>query len=147
MATTNWDEQIKHADGIAGERREDRRYDLRLDLRWKLIRRRRILETGTGSTVDFSSGGILFETDRPMPAGLNVELSVSWPVRLHNVAQLQLVVSGRIVRSQGALTAIQIIQHEFRTVGVPADRRNAPSGAPRPALDFFSRQSAANGSR
>lgn len=124
-------------DGIAGDRRSDRRYDLRLNLRWKLIRRRRILEIGTGSTVDFSSGGVLFEAERPMPIGLNVELSIAWPVLLHNVAQLQLVVSGRIVRSEGRRTAIQMTQHEFRTAGTPIDRRNPL--APRPGFDFLSR--------
>src|SRR5579872_3598224 len=114
MAITNWDEHIKQVESIGGDRRTDRRYDLRLDLKWKLIRRRRILESGTGETVDFSSGGVLFQTDRSMPVGLNVELSISWPVLLHNVAQLQLVVSGRIVRSHGMRTAIQMSQHEFR---------------------------------
>jgi len=136
MSTMNWEEHIKQVEGIAGDRRSDRRYDLRLDLRWKLIRRRRILETGTGETVDFSSGGVLFDPGRPMPLGLNVELAVSWPVLLHNTAPLQLVISGRIVRSQDNRTAIQMTQHEFRTVG-NAERRSAASG--RPPLDFFSR--------
>ena len=142
----NWDEQIKQAEGIGGDRRADRRYDLRLDLKWKLIRRRRILETGTGVTVDFSSGGVFFETDRPMPVGLNVELSIAWPVLLHNVSQLQLVVSGRIVRSQGGRTAIEMTQHEFRTVAVPSsDRRPASTGPQRPPIDFFSRRALATG--
>jgi hypothetical protein len=152
MATTNWDEQIKQVEGIAGDRRADRRYDLRLDLRWKLIRRRRILETGNGATLDFSSGGVLFETDRPLPLGLNVELHISWPVLLHNTAQLQLVVFGRIVRSQNARTAVQMTQHEFRTVGTGAERREQNgngngNGTVRPPFDFFSKQVVAGGLR
>lgn len=147
MASTNWDERLKQAQTIGGDRRSDRRYDLRLDLRWKLIRRRRILETGSGVTLDFSSGGVFFECERPMPVGLNVELSISWPVLLHNVAQLQLVVSGKIVRSAGMRTAVQMIQHEFRTLGTPAEHRNVPAIAPRPAFDFFSRRSAVAGLR
>ena len=141
MSTTNWEDQIHQAEGIAGDRRSDRRYDLRLDLRWKLIRRRRILEAGTGETIDFSSGGVLFETGRSMPVGLNVELSIAWPVLLHNVAQLQLIVTGRIVRSHGSRTAIQMTQHEFRTVGVPADRRN--SASPRPPITLLLRHATA----
>jgi hypothetical protein len=136
-----WEERIRQGDGIGGDRRSDRRYGLRLELRWKLIRRRRILEAGTGETVDFSSGGVLFETARPMPVGLNVELAVAWPVLLHNVAQLQLVVGGRIVRSDGYRTAIQMTQHEFRTVGTSIDRRNA--GSSRPPFDILSRQAVA----
>jgi hypothetical protein len=111
-----------NAEKIAGDRRSDRRYDITLDLRWKVIRRRRVLDAGTGTTLDLSSGGILFETDRQLPTGLNVELSISWPVLLHNVAPLQLVVTGRIVRAAGRRTAIRMMQHEFRTAKQPAER-------------------------
>src|SRR5690348_4094691 len=88
-------------DRIAGDRRQDRRYQLHLEVKWKLIRRRRVLDTGTGQTLDVSSGGMLFDAGRHLPEGLNVELSISWPVLLHNVAPMQLVASGKIVRSNG----------------------------------------------
>ena len=114
---------------IAGDRRQDRRYALHLECRWKLIRRRRVLETGVGNTMDMSSGGMLFDAGRHLPEGLNVELSISWPVLLHSVAPLQLVVSGRIVRARGRMIAIRTVQHEFRTIGVAADQRNAASGS------------------
>ena len=144
MANTNLGETVHKVEGISGDRRADRRYDLSLNLRWKLIRRRRVLENGSGRTIDFSSGGILFEADRPMPVGLNVELSIAWPVLLHNVAQLQLLVSGRIVRSQGQRTAIRMVQHEFRTVGAAPESRNVPQAAMRAALPFFSKPAVAN---
>lgn len=76
-------------------------------------------------TVDLSSAGILFETDRQLPVGLNVELSISWPVLLHNVAPLQLVVMGRVVRAAGRHVAVRMDQHEFRTVAASAERRAA----------------------
>jgi hypothetical protein len=110
---------------IAGDRRQDKRYALQLDCRWKLIRRRRVLDSGTGNTIDLSSGGLQFDAGRHLPEGLNVELSINWPVLLHNVAPLQLVVSGRIVRARGRMIAVRSIQHEFRTVGVPADQLNS----------------------
>jgi hypothetical protein len=139
MPITNRDRALNEAESIGGDRRADRRYDLRLDLRWKLIRRRRVLETGVGVTLDFSSGGLLFETDRPLPAGLNVELSIAWPVLLHDVAQLQLVVSGRVVRSQGVRTAIRMVQHEFRTLGVPVESRKNSSLTVRPPVPFLAK--------
>lgn len=123
----------KQDPGIAGERRGDRRYSLLLDLRWKLIRRRKVLDAGTGRTMDLSSGGILFDAGRHLPAGLNVELSISWPALLHNVAPMQLTVSGKIVRAHGTLVGVRIAQHEFRTTGVPVDR-NALAAAPVPRL-------------
>src|SRR5688500_3359026 len=95
--------QASKPDGIYGDRRSDRRYEIALELRWKLVRRRKVLETGTGSTVDLSSGGILFDAGRQLPVGLNVELSVAWPALLHNVAPMQWVATGKIVRSNGPL--------------------------------------------
>ena len=120
-----WGKPAGEGDAIGGDRRQDRRYQLQLDLKWKLIRRRRVLDTGTGQTVDVSSGGILFDAGRHLPEGLNVELSISWPVLLHNVAPMQLVATGKIVRCNGRQVAIQTTQHEFRTAGISAEQRNA----------------------
>jgi hypothetical protein len=117
------------SDTIGGDRRRDRRYQLQLELKWKLIRRRRVLDTGTGQTVDVSSGGILFEAGRHLPEGLNVELSITWPVLLHNVAPMQLVAMGRIVRGNGCQVAMQTTQHEFRTAGIPAEHRKMVAAA------------------
>lgn len=115
--------------GIAGERRGDRRYALQLELKWKLVRRRRVLEAGSGNTLDLSSSGLLLDAGRHLPAGLNLELSISWPVLLHNVAPLKLCVSGRIVRTNGQLVAVQMVQHEFRTAGISIEQRSASTAA------------------
>jgi hypothetical protein len=88
------------------------------------------LDTGTGHTVDLSSGGLQLDAGRHLPEGLNVEVSVNWPVLLHNVAPLQLIISGRIVRSHGRLIAVRSVQHEFRTMGMPADRNLVTSQTP-----------------
>jgi len=118
-----WERSAAEADSICGDRRQDRRYQLQLDVRWKLIRRRRVLDSGTGHTLDLSSGGILFDAGRHLPEGLNVELAVTWPVLLHDVAPMQLVVYGRVKRSNGRLVAMQSIQHEFRTTGGTPNQR------------------------
>jgi hypothetical protein len=126
-----WSEQQQQMEGIGGDRRNDRRYEIQLDVRWKLIRRRRVLETGVGRTLDLSSGGILFDPGRQLPVGMNVELSIAWPVLLRNVAPLQLVVSGRIVRCNSNRAAVVMAQHEFRTSGAPAAERPAFGGTSR----------------
>jgi hypothetical protein len=41
------------------------------------------------------------------------------------VAPLQLIVSGKIVRSHGNRTAVEMVQHEFRTLAVASDHRPA----------------------
>jgi PilZ domain len=129
----DWADEVKQIEGINGDRRSDRRYAIHLDLRWKLIRRRRVLDNGVGHTVDLSSGGILFDAGRQLPLGLNVELSISWPVLLRNVAPMQLIVSGRIVRGSQNRTAVAMAQHEFRTSGVTVEQRaamNTPARTP-----------------
>ena len=134
-----WERQTADSDNISGDRRRDRRYQLQLDLKWKLIRRRRVLDTGTGHTVDLSSGGVLFDAGRSLPEGLNMELAVSWPVLLHNIAPMQLVVYGRIKRCSGRLIALQTIQHEFRTTGSTPDQRGSSPAPSRPPTLLSSR--------
>jgi hypothetical protein len=119
----------EHQDAIAGNRRLDRRYQLNLDLKWKLIRRRRMLDTGAGHTVDVSSGGILFDAGRHLPEGLNVELSIAWPVLLRNVAPMQLVAVGKVVRCEGRMVAIRTTQYEFRTAGTSGEQRTMVASA------------------
>jgi hypothetical protein len=113
-----WGKLVDGSDTIGGERRKDRRYQLQLELKWKLIRRRRLLDTGTGRTIDVSSGGIRFDAGRHLPERLNVELSISWPVLLRNVAPMQLVATGKIIRCAGRQVAMQTVHYEFRTAGI-----------------------------
>jgi hypothetical protein len=132
-STVLWGKPADWTDAIGGERRRDRRYHLHLELKWKLIRRRRLLDTGAGRTIDFSSGGIRFDAGRHLPEGLNVELSISWPVMLRNVAPMQLVATGKIVRCDGRQVAMQTVQHEFRTAGMASEPATPVELAPRDA--------------
>lgn len=135
-----WPDPSTSSERIGGDRRYDRRYDIALDLRWKVVRRRKVLEAGNGRTLDLSSGGILFDAGHQLPVGLNIEISIAWPALLHNLAPMQLVVSGRIVRTDGSRTAVHIVRHEFRTFGAAAERRGEPAhgrpGAPEPPGTF-----------
>ena len=72
---------------------------------------------------------MLFDAGRHLPEGLNVELSIAWPVLLHNVAPMQLVAIGKIVRCNGRQVAMQTTQHEFRTAGIPAEHRTGYPGS------------------
>ena len=103
---------------INGDRRYNRRYDISLDLRWKRLRRGKVMEFGTGTTIDLSSGGILFRAEKSLQSGERVELSVAWPVLVDTLPRLHLIVSGIVVRSIGKQNAIRMVQHEFRTVGL-----------------------------
>jgi len=123
MTSISRHDPSQRTEGIAEDRRQDRRYEINLELRWKLIRRRKIRDSGVGRTIDLSSGGIFFDAQRPLPVGLNVELSIAWPILLHNSSPLQLLVSGKIVRVSGTRVGVRMTQHEFHTAGLPAGER------------------------
>ncbi len=76
------------------------------------------METGTGTTVDLSSTGILFESENQLPPDGAVELSIAWPILLDGSLPMQLMVCGRIARVSGRKVAIAITQYEFRTAGI-----------------------------
>lgn len=100
------------------------RYPITLDLKYKLLRGRRVEHIGCGRTLNISSGGILFEADDivegkngPNANGL-VELVMDWPLLLEKACALKLVVRGRIVRQDTRRLALRIEQHEFRTAAL-----------------------------
>ncbi len=126
---------VQRTDQIAGDRRSDRRYNLALGLRWNLLYRKKVVDSGIGRTVDLSSGGILFDAGLKLPAGLKICLAISWPALLHESTLMQLVVEGRIVRSDVAGVAIRTMLHEFRTAIAPP-RQGEFSGAIRVPFPF-----------
>jgi hypothetical protein len=105
---------------IGDDRRSRRRYDLGLDLHYKLIEHYRVARAGNGKTVDLSSSGILFSTVDSLKPGSFVELSIHWPVLLNQSCPLKLVVNGRVIRSESGLTAMRLDRYEFRTLGTGA---------------------------
>jgi hypothetical protein len=75
-----------------------------------------------------SSSGLSFTADKPLPIGQKLDLYIDWPARLDGDVQIQLVASGVVVRSSGAVTALRIERHEFRT------RRAGSRAVPRQEL-------------
>src|SRR5262249_38349581 len=139
MTSISRHDPSQRTEGIAEDRRQDRRYEINLELRWKLIRRRKIRDTGVGRTIDLSSGGILFDAQRQLPIGLNVEISIAWPILLHNASPLQLLVSGKIVRVSGTRVGVRMTQHEFHTAGAALGEREGLAAKPRTPGPLLSR--------
>lgn len=84
-------------------------------VRYQVLGKRGIEETGEGKTVNLSSCGVLFTCGHDLQRGRRVRLCISWPVRLNDKCALKLMVRGRVVRSEESRAAIEIQQHEFRT--------------------------------
>ncbi|HUP05023.1 MAG TPA: hypothetical protein VMU19_13600 [Bryobacteraceae bacterium] len=108
----------------AGDRRTERRFALILGLSWKLIHRNRVMASGAGHTIDISRHGVRFDSCPRISAGKKMEISIAWPVLLHGVAPIKLVIGGPVVRCDDACTVVRIVRHEFRTA-----RRSQAAGA------------------
>jgi hypothetical protein len=104
--------QAEHAD-----RRSSVRFPIEQDVRYKVFTRNTI-EVGLGKTVNMSSKGVLFTTERPLILGERMEVAVNWPAQLDHKCPLKLVTTGRVVRSESGLAAIAIERYEFRTQGI-----------------------------
>ena len=76
-----------------------------------------VKQAGLGKTVNMSSGGVLFTTETPLPAGERVEIAVSWPAQLNDVLPLKLVAMGRLVRTGESEAAVSVERYEFKTRG------------------------------
>jgi hypothetical protein len=95
------------------DRRLSSRFPVHEEVKYRLLNSK-IKLSGTGRTLDMSSGGILFTTEQELTPGRTVELSVNWPAKLGNCL-LKFVAVGRVVRSGPSQAAVRIQRYEFRT--------------------------------
>jgi hypothetical protein len=97
------------------ERRGNSRFPVKEDVRYRVLQSKAVQVSGSGKTLDMSSGGILFTTSERLQPGRLVEIAVNWPARLHGTCPLQLVATGRVVRSDDDTAAVRIERYEFKT--------------------------------
>jgi len=89
----------------------------------------RELRRGTGVTVNISRNGLLFRADQQLAVGRPIHLSLGWPVKLEEKVGLNLIMHGRVVRTQDNYVAVEFRRYEFRT------RASCQSGLC-PGLDY-----------
>lgn len=97
------------------EKRNRFRFAIERDVRYKLAEDGVVVAAGSGQTIDMGSGGVAFVTERPIPPGGLVELSISWPVLLDETCPMRFIVFGRILRCTGRKAVCSIDKYEFRT--------------------------------
>lgn len=106
--------EIERPVWAGSESRAKVRFPISLNVRYSVVDKRVPFEGASGRTIDISSSGLSFTADKPLSVGQKLNLGIDWPVLLDGGVQLQMIVSGVIVRA-GDVTAIQIEYHEFRT--------------------------------
>src|SRR5258708_4481219 len=97
------------------DRRGKSRFPVQQDVRYRVVQSRTAKVSGSGTTLNMGSGGILFTTEHKLPLGRMVEVSVNWPARLDGICALQFVATGRVVRTDGHRAAVRIEKYEFKT--------------------------------
>ena len=97
------------------DRRQRARFPIRRELRFKVLQDTTVLDVGAGETLNIGSGGALFSMNGTLETGCFVELSISWPVLLDSICPMRLIAFGRVIRSEGGVTACTIDKYEFRT--------------------------------
>ena len=106
--------RVRLLQGLSSDRRSSVRVPVHLEVRYNVAGRRGPVESRSGQTIDVSSSGLSFTADTPLPIGLKLDLSIDWPFQLDG-DQLQLIASGVVVRTSGAVTALRIERYELRT--------------------------------
>jgi hypothetical protein len=109
----------------SNERRHSDRFPIEREVRFRVLSKRAGDDSGDGKTINMSSAGVLFSTNRMLLPGRRIEVSISWPAQLNRKCALKLVARGRVVRFDQGCAAIEIQQYEFRT---QAASPSAPAG-------------------
>ena len=98
---------------IVEERRQSRRFGLRLSLRYRLSQKEGESRWNTGITRDLSKDGVGFKSRRALPVGAHVELRIDWPALYDSQYPVDLQATGFVVRSDAQRTAVRISSHRF----------------------------------
>lgn len=110
---------------FVSDRRVHRRYPIILEVEYKLLKLGRVIEVGSGRTLNISTGGILFEANNTLHPSRRIELTLRWPMLLDGVFPMKLVIQGSIKRNDGNRIAMSTKSHEFHMARASVGRRIA----------------------
>jgi c-di-GMP-binding flagellar brake protein YcgR len=110
---------VQAAEPNTTDRRVSNRLPIEREVRYQVLGGKQAArQTGSGKTLNMSSGGVLFTTESGLPEGAHVELAISWPAKLDDATRLKLVAKGVLIRSADNQAAISIQSYEFKTHGL-----------------------------
>lgn len=106
------------------EKRNNLRFPLERDCRFRVIARNRRLPESPARSLNLSSKGMLLSLDRALPVGTALEVVVHWPVQISEQCRLKMVARTRVVRSNETQAAVEIESYEFRTMSPAGFRQH-----------------------
>jgi len=108
-------------DKIGGERRTQRRFDVRLTVHYRVSQKWVMARVGTGTTCEMSAGGLSFRCRKPLPVGSHIELVIDWPAKYSDIYPIDLQATGFVVRCERGRAAVRVMSHKFHVVTEPAE--------------------------
>ena len=108
-------------DAIAGDRRQHRRYCLRLPVQYRVSLKGESPRSGSGMTCEMSTTGLSFRLRRPLPIGAHIELVVNWPAKYADLYPIDLQITGFVVRSDTGRAAVSMTSRKFKIAEIPAE--------------------------
>jgi len=106
---------------VIRERRQHRRYCLRLPVHYRVSQKGEAPRTGTGFTLEMSTTGLSFRLRRPLPVGAHIEMVINWPARHADVYPIDLQITGFVVRSDAGRAAVSMTSRKFKIADTPAE--------------------------
>jgi PilZ domain-containing protein len=112
---------MKHPNEVGGrlpryggtERRTNTRFPIIQDFRYTV--RGSGPAENLGHLMNLSSSGLSFTADGPLAVGQCLDAAIDWPAKLEGGVQIELILSGVVVRTDGTAIALEIRRHEFKT--------------------------------
>ena len=99
---------------VSVERRSRVRFPFELRVRCRSVGRGHPF-AGVGWVVNMSSGGVLVAYQHEISVGTRMELNIEWPSLLDGRIPLQLIMVGKVVRSETSSFAVALGPYQFRT--------------------------------
>jgi hypothetical protein len=100
-------------ESMIDNRRHVQRFNLRLNLRYRVSEKGTEHRWSTGTTKDLSREGLGIKPRRPLPVGSHIEIRIEWPARYESVHPVELHITGFVIRSENGRAAVRISSHRF----------------------------------
>ncbi len=107
-------------DKISGDRRNKRRYDVRLGVHYRVAQKWVMARSGSATTCEMSTDGLSFRSRKPLPVGSHIEMVIDWPAKYGGVYPIDLQATGFVIRSERGRTAVRVTSRKFRVIAQPA---------------------------
>jgi len=106
-----------------------RDFPLALEMQYQVVGGPARETRGAGRTLWMSSREVIFESERTLPAGTELEILVSWPALLEDRIGLQLWIRGCVLHTLSHGMTAGIRKYQFRTRSLARAGAHAASTA------------------